>query len=82
MNRRLGQQRRLGNDLIDLGFIALAENRREAAATALREGLSLVLAERSIDVLLWAVEGLAALSLDAAMQPGRASARGDDAAES
>ena len=52
------------NDLVDLGFIALAENRREAAETALREGLSLVLAERSIDVLLWAVEGLAALSLE------------------
>ena len=64
LHRRLGQQRRLGNDLVDLGFIALAENRGDAAETALRESLSLVRTERSMDGLLWAVEGLAALSLD------------------
>jgi len=64
LHRRLGQQRRLGNDLVDLGFIALAENRGEAAETSLRESVLLLLTERSMDVLLWAVEGLATLSLD------------------
>ena len=64
LHRRLGQQRRLGNDLVDLGFIALAENRREAAATALRESLSLVLAERSIGRPALGSGGARALSLD------------------
>ena len=64
MNRRLGQQGALANNLIDLGFIALAENRRDAAATAFREGLALCRAERIADELLLAVEGLAALALD------------------
>jgi hypothetical protein len=60
----LGQLRSTANDLIDLGFIALAENRRDAAATALRESLALSRAERIAASLLMAVEGLAALSLD------------------
>jgi MalT-like TPR region len=65
LNRRLGQQDSTTNDLIDLGFIALAENRLDAAANALRESLALGRAERSSpDKLIWAVEGLAALSLD------------------
>jgi predicted ATPase len=64
INRRLGQLRSTANDLIDLGFIALAENRRDAAATALRESLALSRAERIAASLLMAVEGLAALSLD------------------
>ena len=64
LHRRLGQQRRLANDLVDLGFIALAENRGDAAEPVLRESLSVVRTERSMDGLLWAVEGLAAFSLD------------------
>jgi tetratricopeptide (TPR) repeat protein len=64
MHRRLGQQGFTANNLIDLGFIALAENRRDAAAAALRESLRLCRAERIAELLLLAVEGLAALSLD------------------
>ena len=64
MNRRAGQQGSTANHLIDLGFIELAENCRDAAATAFRESLLLSRAERRADNLFWAVEGLAALSLD------------------
>jgi len=66
LDRRLGQQGNLANDLIDLGFIALAENRREDAADALRESLALCRAERILNtnILLWALGGLAVLSLD------------------
>jgi predicted ATPase len=64
LHRRSGQQGTLANDLIDLGTIALAENRRDAAATAFRESLALCRAVGSTDILLWAVEGLAAVALD------------------
>jgi tetratricopeptide (TPR) repeat protein len=63
LNRRLGQQRRVANDLVDLGFIALADDRRDAAATALREALALNHDERIPEGVLWSVEGLAAFSL-------------------
>ena len=61
LNRRLGHQNNLANDLLDLGFIALAENRGDAAAAAFRESLPL---NRGRTTLIWLVEGLAALSLD------------------
>jgi predicted ATPase len=64
LSRRIGQQRRTANGLIDLGFIALAENRPDAAATAFRESLALSRAEWFAEMLPWAVEGLAALSVD------------------
>ena len=64
LHRRLGQQGALANDLTDLGTIALAGNRRDAAATALRESLALGRAVGLRDILLFAVEGLAALALD------------------
>jgi predicted ATPase len=62
LNRGLGHPN-LANDLVDLGFIALAENRSDAAASAFRESLSLGRSEQSSDIL-FTVEGLAALSLD------------------
>jgi predicted ATPase len=61
LNRRLGQKNRLANDLVDLGFIALAENRGDAAAAAFRESLPLNAEQRNV---IFLVEGLAALSLD------------------
>src|SRR5262245_15747314 len=64
INRRLGQQRSLANDLVDVGFIALAENRREAAGNAFRECLALCLTAGIAESLPWAVEGLAALLLE------------------
>ncbi len=64
MNRRLGKQQHLANDLVDLGFVALAEARIDDAAEAFGESLGICLAERSVDLLLWVVEGLAAVALE------------------
>jgi len=64
LHRRLGQQGGIANDLVDLGAIALAENRADAAAIALRESLALCREVGEMEILLWAVEGLAALALD------------------
>ena len=64
ISRRLGQQGFTASNLIDLGFIALAERRPDAAATALRESLALCRAGEISANLLFAVEGLAAISLD------------------
>ena len=51
--------------------------------TALRESLALCRAVGETDILLWAVEGLAALALDQRRcREGSASARSDDSAES
>jgi tetratricopeptide (TPR) repeat protein len=63
-NRRLGEQMRLANNLIDLGFLALAENRLEEAAAAFRESMGICLAERYAELLVWVVEGLAAVTLE------------------
>jgi predicted ATPase len=63
MNRRLGRHVSTAGNLLDLGFIALAEDRPDAAESALRESLALCRAERIAD-LFWAVEALAALALD------------------
>jgi len=64
LSRRLGQQRRTANGLVDLGFISLEESRQDAATTAFRESLALARAKGLADLLLWPVEGLAALSVD------------------
>jgi predicted ATPase len=64
MNRQLGQQLLLANNLVDLGFVALAEARFEEAAAAFHESLSICLIERSVDLLIWVVEGLAAVAIE------------------
>jgi predicted ATPase len=62
-NRRLAHQNPLANNLIDLGFIALSEARLDGAAPLLHESLAICRAERVLDLLPWAVEGVAALAL-------------------
>ncbi len=64
MNRRLRQPARLANNLVDLGFMALAEGRVEDAAAAFDEGLAICRIERVADLLFWAVEGHAAVALE------------------
>jgi predicted ATPase len=64
MNRELGQELLLANNLVDLGFVALAEARFEEATAAFRESLGICLVERSVDLLVWVVEGLAAVALE------------------
>lgn len=63
INRRLGLRLPLANNLLDLGFLALAEARVDEAAPALREALDLCRAERLGDLLPWVVEGVAAVAL-------------------
>jgi tetratricopeptide (TPR) repeat protein len=64
INRRLGQEPGLANNLLDLGFVALADARVEDAATAFRESLGICRAERLGDLIVWAVEGLAAVAFE------------------
>ena len=61
INRGLGNPA-LANNLMDLGFIALAEDRLDDAEAAMRESLSLCRAERLGDLLLWVVEGVATVA--------------------
>jgi tetratricopeptide (TPR) repeat protein len=63
INRRLGQPAYLANNLMDIGFIALAEARLDEAEAALRESLGLCRAEGLGDLLLWVVEGVTAVLL-------------------
>jgi predicted ATPase len=63
INRRLRQQVPLANNLLDLGFVALADARAEDAAPAFRESLGICRAERLDDLLIWVVEGVAAVAL-------------------
>ena len=53
----------VANDLVDLGFLALSEDRPDEAATNLRESLAICRKERIAPTLVWAVEGIAALAL-------------------
>jgi len=64
ISRRLSQQYPLANNLLDLGFVALADARVEDAAPAFRECLDICRAERFADLPIWAVEGLAAVALE------------------
>ena len=66
INRRLMQLVLLANNLVDLGFVALAEARVEDAAEAFRESLGICRAERFFENLVMAVEGLATLALERA----------------
>ena len=66
---------------MDLGFIALAQNRLDDAERFMRESLDLCRAERLGDLIPWVVEGVAAVAL-ARGSPSRGSpfARRDDPA--
>ena len=64
INRRLKQEVGLANNLLDLGFVALADARAEDAARAFRESLGICRAERLEDLLVWVVEGVAAVAVD------------------
>jgi predicted ATPase len=62
IHRGLGVRSYLANNLIDLGFIALAEGRVEDALPLLRESLAICRADRLGDLLPWAVEAAASLA--------------------
>ena len=59
INRRLGYRISLANNLMDLGFIAVAEARIDDAVPFLRESLGICRADRLGDLLPWAVEAVA-----------------------
>lgn len=61
--RRLRQEPLLANVLLDLGFLELAESRVDEAAARFAESLSISRAQHAMDVLVWVVEGLAAVTL-------------------
>jgi hypothetical protein len=62
LNRRLKQRLALANNLLDLGFVAVADTRADEAAPLLREGLEICRDARYADLLVWVVEGLAAVA--------------------
>jgi predicted ATPase len=64
MNRKLGRKQALANNLLDLGFAALAEDRFEEARSVFDESLAICRAERFADSLMWTIEGVAALALE------------------
>jgi len=68
IGRRHGYQHSHANNLLDLGFVALAEARVEEAAASFRESLGICRAERLGGLLVWAVEGLAAIALERGAQ--------------
>jgi predicted ATPase len=61
--RRVGFKYDLANNLVDLGFLALAEDRIAEALAAFREGLDICRAQRITELLIWVLEGLAAVAL-------------------
>jgi predicted ATPase len=62
IHRRVGPPSALANDILDLGFIALADARIDEAVPLLRESLAICRAERRGDLLPWAVEAVAAVA--------------------
>ena len=62
IHRRRGPRFSLANNLMDLGFIALAEARVDDALPLVRESLSICRADRLGDLLPWAVEAAAAVA--------------------
>jgi predicted ATPase len=64
INRRLGLQYSLANNLMDLAFIAVAEARIDDAVPLLRESLAICRADRLDDLLPWAVEAAASVAVD------------------
>jgi tetratricopeptide (TPR) repeat protein len=63
-HRKLGRKQALANNLLDLGFVALAEGRLDEAGTAFGECVAICGRERFADGLMWAIEGAAALALE------------------
>jgi predicted ATPase len=66
--RRSARPSGLANTLVDIGFVALAEKRLVDASAALRESLALSRAEKLPELLLWALEGLAAVAVERGAQ--------------
>ena len=64
LNRKLGQKQALANNLLDLGFVALAEDRSDEAGALFYEALAICGGERFADGLMWAIEGAAALAVE------------------
>jgi tetratricopeptide (TPR) repeat protein len=62
IHRRLGLRWALANDILDLGFIALAEARIDEALPFVRECLAICRAERLGELLPLAVEAVAAVT--------------------
>jgi predicted ATPase len=63
IHRRRGPRFSLANNLMDLGFIALAEARVDDALPFVRESLAICRADRLGDLLPWAVEAAAAVAV-------------------
>jgi predicted ATPase len=62
IHRRRGLRFSLANNLMDLGFIALAEARVDDALPFVRESLAICRADRLGDLLPWAVEAAASVA--------------------
>jgi hypothetical protein len=62
IHRRLGPPSALANDILDLGFIALADAGIDESLPFVRESLAICRAERVGDLLPWAVEAVAAVT--------------------
>jgi predicted ATPase len=62
IHRRLGLRSSLANNLLDLGFIALAEARIDESEPFVRESLAICRAERLVDLLPWVVEAVASVA--------------------
>jgi predicted ATPase len=62
IHRRLGVRYSLANNLMDLAFIAVAEDRIDDAVPLARESLNISRADRLGDLLPWAVEAVAAMA--------------------
>src|SRR5262245_1129018 len=64
LHRKLERKRALANNLLDLGFVALAEARFDEARNLFEESLAICGTERLADSLMWSIEGVAALALE------------------
>jgi predicted ATPase len=62
IHRRLGPPSALANDILDLGFIALADAGIDESLPFVRESLAICRDERFGELLLWAVEAVAAVA--------------------
>jgi non-specific serine/threonine protein kinase len=62
IHRRLGLRSALANNLMDLGFMAIAEARIDEAGPLLRESLDICRTDRSGDLLPLAVEAVASVA--------------------
>jgi hypothetical protein len=62
ISRRLDLKPALANSLVDLGFASLAEADVQEAGASFRESVAVCSAEGSVETMVWAVEGLAAVA--------------------